>query len=82
MPSAFDSLMNMGRSPSLVNRKTLLVRVSGVGEFGPLPERLAGYQVEVEVRDGTVNVYYNRDLLARFSRENEPLPLHDDALTD
>lgn len=82
MPSAFDSLMNMGRSPSLVNRKTLLVRVSGVGEFGPLPERLAGYQVEVEVQDGTVNVYYNRDLLARFSRENEPLPLHDDALTD
>ena len=82
MPSAFDSLMNMGRSPSLVNRKTLLVRVSGMGEFGPLPERLAGYQVEVEVEDNTINVYYNRELLARFSRENEPLPLHDDALTD
>jgi len=43
---------------------------------------LAGYQVEVEVEDNTVNVYYNRELLARFSRENEPLPLHDDALTD
>lgn len=82
LPSAFDSLMNLGRQPSLVNRKTLLVRVSGLGDFGPLPERLAGYQVEVEVDGEAINVYYNRELLARFSRTNQPLELHDDALTD
>ncbi len=82
LPSAFDSLLNQGRQPSLVNRKTLLVRVSGLGDFGPLPQRLAGYQVEVEVEEESVNFYYNRELLARFSRDNEPLELHEDALTD
>jgi len=82
LPSAFDSLLNLGRQPSLVNRKTLMVRISGLGDFGPLPQRLAGYQVEVEVVEESVNVYYNRELLARFSRDNEPLELHEDALTD
>jgi N utilization substance protein A len=82
LPSAFDSLLNQGRQPSLVNRTTLMVRVSGLGDFGPLPQRLAGYQVEVEVVEDSVNVYYNRELLARFSRDNEALELHEDALTD
>lgn len=80
VPSAFDNLRSLGRQPSLVNRRTLLVRVSGLGDFGPLPANLAGYQVEVEYEDDVVNVYYNRELLARFTRENEPLPLHDDAV--
>ncbi len=82
MPGGFDSLMHLGRRPSLVNRKSLMVRVSGLGDIGPLPERLAGYQVEVEVENDIVNIYYNRDLIARYTRDNEALPLHDDALTD
>jgi N utilization substance protein A len=80
MPSAFDDMMVMGRQPRLVNRKTLMIAISG-REFGPLPANLAGMSVDVELEGEALNVYYNRDLQARFTLENEPLPLHDDALT-
>jgi N utilization substance protein A len=79
--SAFDDLAVMGRQPRLVNRRTLMITISG-REFGPLPEGLAGLSADVELEGDTINVYYNRDLQARFTLDNEPLPLHDDALTD
>ncbi len=79
--SAFDDLAVMGRQPRLVNRRTLMITISG-REFGPLPEHLAGLSADVELEGDTINVYYNRDLQARFTLDNEPLPLHDDALTD
>ncbi|HEU5327460.1 MAG: transcription termination factor NusA [Thermomicrobiales bacterium] len=80
MPSAFDTLKEQGRQPRLVNRKTLMITISG-HEFGPLPANLAGYSADVELDGDIVNVYYNRDLQARFTLDNEPLPLHDDVLT-
>jgi transcription termination/antitermination protein NusA len=73
VPSAFDSLISMGRQPAAVNRTSLMVRVGGLGQFGPLPAHLAGYQVEVELEGEVVNVYYNREIIARFTRDNEPL---------
>jgi transcription termination/antitermination protein NusA len=80
MPSAFDTLKEQGRQPRLVNRKTLMIAISG-HEFGPLPAQLAGYSADVEMDGDIVNVYYNRELQARFTLDNEPLPLHDDVLT-
>jgi N utilization substance protein A len=81
MSSGFDDLMVMGRQPRLVNRKTHTITISG-REFGPLPERLAGMSVDIELEGDILNIYYNRDLQARFTLANEALPLHDDALTD
>ncbi len=80
MPSAFDDMLIMGRQPRLVNRNSLMITISG-REFGPLPPQLAGLSADVELEDGVLNVYYNRELQARFTLENQPLPLHDDALT-
>jgi len=83
MPSAFDDMMNLGRQPRLVNRKTHMIGISG-REYGPLPANLAGMSVDVEFEpeSATLNVYYNRELQGRFSLENESLPLHDGALAD
>lgn len=79
MPSAFDTLRSMGRQPRPVNRTTYTISVSG-REFGPLSARLAGMSVDVELEGDVLNVYYNRELQARFTLTGEPLPLHDDAL--
>jgi len=77
MPSAFDDLLTMGRQPRPVNRQTLSIVVGG-REYGPLPQHLAGLAADVELQGDTINVYYNRELQARFTREGEPLPLHED----
>lgn len=77
MPSAFDDMMALGRQPRLVQRKTLMINVGGQ-EFGPLPDRLAGLSVDVELEGETINVYYNRELQARFTLAGEPLPVNDD----
>jgi N utilization substance protein A len=74
MPSVFDDMAQMGRQPRLVNRKTHMITL-GAHEFGPLPAQFAGYQVDVEREGDVINVYYNRDLQARFTLENEPLPV-------
>jgi N utilization substance protein A len=79
MPSAFDDLAVMGRQPRLVNRQSLMINISG-REYGPLPQHLAGLSVDVELEGEALNVYYNRELQARFTLEGEPLPLHDDAV--
>ena len=76
MPSAFDDLMVMGRQPRMVNRQTLMITVGG-REYGPLPQHLAGYSADVELEGEALNVYYNRELQARFTLEGEPLPLHE-----
>jgi N utilization substance protein A len=78
MPSAFDSLL-MGRQPRMVNRRTHMITI-GPREFGPLPDHLAGMSVDVELEGDTLNIYYNREMQARFTLEGEPLPVHDDVL--
>ena len=70
-------LLTMGRQPRPVNRQTLSIVVGG-REYGPLPQHLAGLAADVELQGDTINVYYNRELQARFTREGEPLPLHED----
>lgn len=77
MPSAFDDMMALGRQPRLVNRSTYTITIGGQ-EYGPLPERLAGLSADVELEDETINVYYNRELQARFTLEGDPLPVNDD----
>ena len=45
-------------------------------EFGPLPDELIGMSVDVDIADGVLEVYYNRELRARFNVESgEKLPL-------
>jgi N utilization substance protein A len=47
--------------------------------YGPLDEELARRQVDVDVTKGVVEVYYDRDLRARFDQETgEQLSLDDD----
>ena len=64
-------------------RQPRLVRADGVisvrdREFGPLSPDLAGMSVDFEVRDDALEVYYNRELRARFAYDTgEPLPLDD-----
>ncbi|MBX6341224.1 MAG: transcription termination/antitermination protein NusA [Thermomicrobiaceae bacterium] len=71
MPQDF---MVLGRQPRLVRADgTISVRER---EFGPLPSDLIGMSVDVEVVDGVLNVYYNRDLRARYDFETgRELPL-------
>ena len=46
--------------------------------FGPLDEELARRQVDVDIKSGVVEVYYERDLRARFDQETgEELSLDD-----
>jgi N utilization substance protein A len=73
-----DDFMMLGRQPRLVRGDgTISVREH---EFGPLPGELVGMSVDVEVLDGILNVYYNRDLQARYDFESgDALPLYDDA---
>jgi N utilization substance protein A len=70
----------------LLGRPPRLVRVDGMfsvrdREFGPLSTDLVNMSVDVEVIDGKVNVFYARDLRARYDFENgQELPLYDDAV--
>lgn len=79
MPSAFDDMMALGRQPRLVNRSTYTINIGGQ-DYGPLPARLAGLSADVELEGETINVYYDRELQARFTLAGEPLPVTDDAL--
>jgi N utilization substance protein A len=51
--------------------------------YGPLDEELARRQVDVDVTKGVVEVYYERELRARFDQETgEELPLDDEDAFD
>jgi N utilization substance protein A len=73
-------LMIQGRQPRLVRPDgffTLRER-----EFGPLPDELIGMSVDVELVNEAVNVYYNRDLRARYAfASGESLALYEDLAT-
>jgi N utilization substance protein A len=63
-----------GRQPRLVRTDgTISIRDR---EFGPLDPSLVGMSVDVEIRGDALEVYYNRDLRARFDVESgSELPL-------
>ncbi|MDP9364024.1 MAG: transcription termination factor NusA, partial [Chloroflexota bacterium] len=63
-----------GRQPRLVRGDgTISVRDR---EFGPLAPNLVGMSVDVELRGDALEVYYNRELRARFAYESgDALPL-------
>lgn len=64
VPSDF---MTQGRQPRLVKSDgTINVRDH---DFGPLPEDLVNMSVDVELLDGVLEVFYNRELRARFDFE-------------
>lgn len=69
-----DDLGWQGRQPRLVRADgTIQVRAD---TFGPLPADLVGMSVDVELVDGAVDVYWNRELRVRFSLESgDPLSL-------
>jgi N utilization substance protein A len=55
----------------------------GGSSYGPLSEDLLRRQVDVDIVDGVVEVFYERDLRARFDRESgERLPLDESELID
>jgi transcription termination/antitermination protein NusA len=63
-----------GRQPRLV-RPDGMISIRD-REYGPLEPSLVGMSVDVEVRDDALEVYYNRDLRARFDVESgRELPL-------
>jgi N utilization substance protein A len=67
LASGPDDMMGLGRQPRLVHAGgTINVREK---EFGPLTPDLVNMSVDVEVENGVLNVYYNRDLRARFDYE-------------
>ena len=62
-----DGLNWQGRQPRLVRSDgTIAVRDR---EYGPLTSDLVGMSVDVEVVGGALEVFYNRDLRARFDAE-------------
>jgi transcription termination/antitermination protein NusA len=63
-----------GRQPRAVQADGM-VSVAGMS-YGPLSEDLLRRQVDVDIAEGVVEVYYDRDLRARFDKESgERLPL-------
>ena len=75
-----DDFMLLGRQPRLVRPDgTISVRDR---EFGPLSPDLVGMSVDVEVLDNILNVYYSREIRAKFDYDSgEELPLYDDVAT-
>ncbi len=69
-----DDLAWQGRQPRLVRTDgTIAVRDKA---FGPLPAELVGMSVDVDLRGPALEVYYNRELRARFDYESgDLLPL-------
>lgn len=67
-------VLSFGRQPRLVRGDgTISVRER---EFGPLSPDLISMSVDVELEDGVVSVFYDRDLRARFDFETgRELPL-------
>ncbi|MDQ3695743.1 MAG: transcription termination factor NusA [Chloroflexota bacterium] len=74
---AGDDFAWQGRQPRLVRTDgTIAVRDRS---FGPLPDGLVGMSVDVDLRGDALEVYYNRELRARYTfASGEPLPLDDD----
>jgi transcription termination/antitermination protein NusA len=72
-----DEFAWQGRQPRLVRADgTISVRDK---TFGPLEPNLVGMSVDVDVRGDALEVFYNRELRARFNYESgEPLPLDED----
>jgi N utilization substance protein A len=65
-----------GRQPRAVQPDGM-VNISGKS-YGPLSEDLIRRQVDVDIQNGVVEVYYDRELRARFDQESgERLPLDD-----
>jgi N utilization substance protein A len=63
-----------GRQPRAVQADGM-VSVAGMS-YGPLSEDLLRRQVDVDIADGVVEVYYDRELRARFDKESgDRLPL-------
>ncbi|MCM8746673.1 transcription termination factor NusA [Thermomicrobium sp. CFH 73360] len=77
LPELPPDLMALGRQPRLVRADgTFSIRER---EFGPLPSDLIMKSVDVEIVNGVVNVYYDRELRARYDFESgRELPLTDD----
>jgi N utilization substance protein A len=77
LPELPPDLMALGRQPRLVRADgTFSIRER---EFGPLPSDLVMKSVDVEIVNGIVNVYYDRELRARYDFETgRALPLTDD----
>jgi transcription termination/antitermination protein NusA len=72
-----DEFAWQGRQPRLVRADgTISVRDK---TFGPLEPNLVGMSVDVDLRGDAVEIFYNRELRARYNFESgEPLPLDDD----
>jgi len=72
-----DDLAWQGRQPRLVRANgTIAVRDK---DYGPLPAELVGMSVDVDLRGGALEVFYNRELRARFDAQTgQPLPLDDE----
>ncbi|HEX5499118.1 MAG TPA: transcription termination factor NusA [Thermomicrobiales bacterium] len=72
-----DEFAWQGRQPRLVRADGLIsVRDK---TFGPLEPNLVGMSVDVDLRGDALEVFYNRELRARFTYETgEPLPLDED----
>jgi N utilization substance protein A len=65
-----------GRQPRAVQADGM-VSISGKS-YGPLSEDLIRRQVDVDIQNGVVEVYYDRELRARFDQESgDRLPLDD-----
>ncbi len=65
-----------GRQPRAVQADGM-VAVAG-GTFGPMSDDLLRRQVDVDIVDGVVEIYYERELRARFDKDTgESLPLDD-----
>lgn len=77
LPELPPDLTALGRQPRLVRADgTFSIRER---EFGPLPPNLIMKSVDVEIVNGVVNVYYDRELRARYDFETgRELPLTDD----
>jgi transcription termination/antitermination protein NusA len=70
-----------GRQPRAVQADGM-VMISGQA-YGPLSEDLVRRQVDVEIQNDIVEVYYDRELRARFNQQTgERLPLDDADETD
>ncbi|MDQ3673040.1 MAG: hypothetical protein M3365_01525, partial [Gemmatimonadota bacterium] len=68
-----------GRQPRAVQADGM-INVSGK-MYGPLSDDLLRKQVDVDIASGVVEVYYERELRARFDQATaEPLSLDDDAV--
>jgi N utilization substance protein A len=76
-PDMMPDFSWQGRQPRAVQADGM-VTLSG-SSYGPLSEDLLRRQVDVDVVDGVVEIYYDRELRARFDKATgDRLPLDDD----